>query len=128
MGLLVAPQAQRIRDLRHAGRAVRPGDEFIVATNDFRISGTGCFPTGQAPEVPLDRRRTAWDVLLEEAARQPLVQLRARQVWRFASLPGTSAWFETSPRARGRLEEAEGVRLSEQDVTRDGFLRIRIDF
>lgn len=127
-GTLAAPHARRIGDLRHAGRIVRPQDDFIVATNNFRISGTGCFPVGETPEIPLDRRMTAWDVLQEEAQRYPLMQPRAQDVWRFAALPGTSAWFQTSPRARGRLAEAQGVRLAEQGLTPEGFLRIRIDF
>lgn len=127
-GTLVAPDSHRIRNLRHEGRPVRPDDAFVVVTNTFRSSGTGCFPIGDAPEIDLDRRMVAWDVLQEEAQRHPVVRPSARQVWRFAPLPGRSAWFDTSPRARDRLSEAQGVRLREMGLTEAGFLRIRIDF
>lgn len=127
-GTLIAPKSHRVRDIRHAGRAVRPQDEFIVATNNFRASGTGTFPQGSAPEVPLSQRMIAWDVLQEEAQRHAQLHPRPSEVWRFAQLPGTSAWFDTSPRAHGRLSEAPGLRLAEQGVTSDGFLRIRLDF
>lgn len=38
------PVGSRIVNLTYAGKAVAAGDEFIVATNDYRASGGGNFP------------------------------------------------------------------------------------
>ncbi|KQV59373.1 MULTISPECIES: bifunctional 2',3'-cyclic-nucleotide 2'-phosphodiesterase/3'-nucleotidase [unclassified Duganella] len=38
------PPGQRIKELTWRGRPVQPGQEFIVATNNFRASGGGGFP------------------------------------------------------------------------------------
>ena len=69
-----------------------------------------------------------WDVLQDTARRHPIVRPRSRPVWTFAPLPGTGAWFETSPRARGRLDEAAGVRLKDGGLTEDGFLKLHLEF
>ena len=127
-GSLLDPAAQRIRNLCHDGRPVRPEEAFVVVTNSYRSTGTGCFPAAGAVDVPLGSETIVWDVLQETARRHPIVRPRSRPVWTFAPLPGTGAWFETSPRARGRLDEAAGVRLKDGGLTEDGFLKLHLEF
>lgn len=127
-GRLRNPAASRIRDLRFQGEPLDREAEFVVVTNNYRDSGAGGFTEAAVAPLDLGAEVTSHQMLAEAARHAVVLHPRPEPVWRFAPLPGTSALFETSPLAAGRLDLAEGVRLEELGPTEAGFLQIRLHF
>ena len=110
---------------RHAGRAVRPQDEFLVVTNNYRAAGGGGFPGCRVDAVV--HRSTASlrsDIEAFLRATGPYAP-PAEPVWRFADLPGTAAQFDAGPRATDHLPVPG---LTALGPTSEGFTRMRLDF
>jgi 2',3'-cyclic-nucleotide 2'-phosphodiesterase/3'-nucleotidase len=125
-GTEVDPGARRIVDLRHDGRPVAPDDWFIVATNSYRAGGGSRFP-GASPDriVWSDGRRNV-DVLRDYITTRGGLRPDTTPVWRFHPLPGTSALFDTSPRARLASVDPSGLEIEPAGRGQDGFARFRI--
>ncbi len=120
--------ARRIRALQHRGQPLDPAAHFVVATNNYRVSGAGGFVEATRRPLDLGAEITSQGMLAEAARHAVVLTPHADPVWRFAALPGISALFETSPLAAGRLGLAEGVRLEDLGPTEAGFLQIRLHF
>jgi len=99
-GSELRPGTSRIVDLTHAGKAVRVEMEFNVATNNYRVSGGANFPGAGGDTIGFDAPDTNRDVIMRHIAKQETINPATRPVWSFAPMPGTSALFETGPRAR----------------------------
>lgn len=127
-GALANPRARRISNITFAGAPLDLAQDFVVASNSYRNSGAGGFVEASGPPLDLGAVLSAQEMLTEAVQRRHTIAPRAERVWRFAPLPGTSAVFQTSRRASGRLALAEGVRLEEIGPTPDGFLQIRLHF
>lgn len=143
-GHLINPSSRRIRNLRHGGAPVTAQAEFIVATNSFRVwrlpgGGAGGRIVPLGPRVSL--RALLLDAFGGPAADQPdpdhdgqtgpnhlLPPGPAQPVWRFPPLPGTSAWFETSPLAQAGPDIAPGMQMEDMGLTATGFRKIRLNF
>ncbi|HSF65111.1 MAG TPA: 5'-nucleotidase C-terminal domain-containing protein, partial [Paracoccaceae bacterium] len=124
-GRLIDPAARRLRDLCHQGRPVAPDAEFVVATNSYRVAlrqrdaGPG-FRVILSPDV------SNRDILLRHIAARSDVTPRAAPSWRLTVPPGTSALFDTSPRAVAHLAALPGLTLESAGDAPGGFARIRI--
>ncbi len=46
--------------------------------------------------------------------------------WRFAPLPGTTALFDTGPRARPLIASVKAAKLEDTGDGADGFARVRL--
>ncbi len=125
-GAVVAPRARRIRDLCHAGRAVVPTDRFIVATNSYRAGGGAAFPGAGGDTVIYAGRQTTRDILRNYIAEIGTIDPSADPTWRFHPLPGTSALFDTSPRAIHHLPVAAGLAIERAGTAPCGLARFRI--
>ncbi len=125
-GAVQVPAAQRIGDLRHAGRPVAPGDRFIVVTNSYRAGGGSRFP-GASPDriVWTDGQRTA-DVLRDYILARGGLRPDTTAAWRFHPLPGTSVLFDTAPRARLLPDDSAGIDIEPAGPGPDGFARFRL--
>lgn len=100
-GTLLNPSASRIRNLRHRGFPVRPRDEFVLATNNYRVSGGGAFAGVADHDVVFESRELSRSVLEKYVRHLEMVEPRAHHAgWRFAPLPGTSCIFPTGTGAR----------------------------
>ena len=119
----------RISDLRFQnGRAVAPTDKVIVATNSFRASGGGRYAAAERARLVLQDTTSLQEVILKHFRSGP-VQADLIHPWRFASLPGTSAWFESGPGGLAHLATvSEGRTLQDAGPMPNGFHRFRLKF
>lgn len=104
--------AGRVLDLCYNGQPLEDGQVFLLATNDFRVSGGGGYPafspTAQVP-VPMMPIRE----VLEEYVRQATVLARDLQpIWSFAPVEGASVLLKSSPKARETLERYPALDIS----------------
>ena len=125
-GRLVAPDARRIVDLRHAGRPIDPTARFVVVTNNYRAGGGGHFPGVDAKAVILAAPDTNRDVIVRFIHERGTVDPRADGNWRLAAAPGTSVTFESGPGARARLGDLGGLRVEPVGPAENGFERFRL--
>lgn len=127
-GSPAATPGQRIRNLCHQGRPVRPEDRFVIATNNYRAAGAGRFAGTHRPELDLGPRVSSQDMLAAYVAAQGTVAPLPEPVWRFAALPDTSAVFETSCRVLRLIPQMTGGQLAPLGRTVTGFQEIRLRF
>jgi 2',3'-cyclic-nucleotide 2'-phosphodiesterase/3'-nucleotidase len=83
------PPGQRITDLRYKGKPVEEGQQFIVATNNYRASGGGGFTMLGADKVVIAAPDTNRDVLISYIRDKKLLtraNSSAQRRWRFAQV------------------------------------------
>lgn len=127
-GNLRDASARRIRNLCHAGLPVRPDQVFAVATNSYRASGGGGFRGADGTSIIYDGRVTNRDVLLHYVAHHGTVAPLAGGTWRLSAPSGTSALFDSSPRAEAHLAAVSDQRIEAAGPGENGFARFRIRF
>lgn len=126
-GVLVAPQAHRICDLRFEGRPIDEAQEFIVATNNYRADGGGQFPGCDGSTVVIEAPDTNREALVRYILESRQVEPKADGNWRFAPWPAAVvATFETSPLADPAIVPAS-VRLTALGDAPGGFVRYRLE-
>lgn len=93
--LAAAPddEAGRIRDLRHAGRAVADNDLFFLATNSYRLAGGGGFPG--APRARAALACTNFDICMRHVAEASPLSPSAAPLWQLDAPAGASGVFDT---------------------------------
>ncbi|HFI0602022.1 TPA: bifunctional 2',3'-cyclic-nucleotide 2'-phosphodiesterase/3'-nucleotidase [Streptococcus suis] len=116
-GKLVNKDASRVRDLKYNGQPVTDDMEFMVATNNYRASGT--FPGVKNATVNrllnLENRQVIINYILEEKNINP----SADSNWRFAdTIKGLDLRFRTSNSAKDLIaaEKLEDVEYIEEFV------------
>ena len=116
----------RIRNLTHAGRAVRDDDRFILATNSYRAAGGGPYPMARPEQIAHTDTRAIRDILAQSLRDGTVAPAAAAPVWHFAPMPGTRALLTTGPGLRYYAEEI--TRLGACDLGEDdsGFLRLSL--
>ena len=126
-GVLVAPDARRIRDLTFGGAPLNPEQTFLVATSSYRASGGGGFPGCDGRSVviaPPDGNR---DVLLRHVAAAGTIAPRSDGNWRLAPLPpSVVATYLTSP-SSAAFPAPAGVRLTPMGPAPGGFSKFRVE-
>lgn len=125
-GTLVAPQARRITDLRHAGRRVRPDDRFILATNSYRARGNGGFPACHPDRILLDDGTASRAALGAWLATHPQLP-PATEHWALDPIPGTTALIDAPDGADRHLDAIARFRPEAlPDSPRSGLHRFRL--
>lgn len=133
-GQLQDATARRVIDVTFNGRPIRATDEFIVATNSFRVDGGGGFAAARQMQGvalghdPTRGAQTIPDVLLAYVLRCGQVTPVTRPVWRFAAAPGTSALFDSAPAAAAALSGVHGPQIECAGMAPGGFARFRLHF
>lgn len=126
----VLRSGQRICNLCWQGLPLDPAQEFILATNSYRGSGSGGYALADSAQVVLAEQLSNRDILIAHI-RQTLAHQtqpdRAAPAWRFRPTPGTSVIFDTSPMAAGYLVDHPDLKLTPIQLTDDGFLRLRLE-
>ncbi|MEO8672083.1 MAG: bifunctional 2',3'-cyclic-nucleotide 2'-phosphodiesterase/3'-nucleotidase [Tahibacter sp.] len=82
------PVGARISDLRYRGKRVAAAQDFIVATNNYRASGTGGIAGLDGSNIVMSAERTNRDVVIDWMRAHPALSrsdIEARP-WRFARL------------------------------------------
>lgn len=116
----------RVRGLSHRGRPVAGDDRFLVATNNYRLSGVGLYGS------LLGGRRAVIEGTqgLREIIHAYLRRIRRAAPagalpFRFAPLPGATALYDTGPGAAAHLPRAP-LPAESLGLTDSGFLRLRL--
>ena len=125
-GSILNPEARRIHNLRHAGRAVKDDDRFVMATNSYRAAGSGPFPAAKPAQVIHEGPRLVRDHLLTYLRQAGPLTPRDKPIWRFCPLPGTSVIHRTGPGLRDVAPSPLRQGMTPLDLDADGFLRLRI--
>ncbi len=118
--------ADRIRNLRHDGRPLDPRAQFVVATNDYRAAGGGDLIAPGSAELMQDCLRANFDLLLDHVRTAGTVAPARPEVWRFASMPGTSVTFRTGRGAAAHLHEIAHLQPVVLGGDGSGFLNLRL--
>ncbi len=120
------PGANRILNLRHAGRPVDPAAEFVIATNSYRAGGGGDFPGAGGDTIVFEGPDTNRDIIVRYIHEQGEISPAADGNWRFRALPGTSVLFDTGHRAAAHLAGLTTLSIEPAGDGPDGFARFRI--
>ncbi|MFT8719616.1 bifunctional 2',3'-cyclic-nucleotide 2'-phosphodiesterase/3'-nucleotidase [Acetobacter sp.] len=83
-GMLISPEAHRIRDLRLDGVLVKPGQDFVIVTNNYRAFGGGHFPGTGADHVLLTTRKQNREILFDYVKEHGTISPVVSEGWRFA--------------------------------------------
>lgn len=124
-GHLLDPDATRIGDLCRAGRPLDPEETLLVVTNSYRASGGGGAQSLRAARLVLGDDRGVRDAVLDHLIAQSPHAPVLRPTWRFVDLPGTGAWFDTSPAA---LDRAHPPGVAPLGPASGGFHRFSLSF
>lgn len=101
-GKLLHPDASRVRNLKYQGKDVRPEQEFIVVTNNYRANGQfpGVRDASLNRLLGLENRQAIINYILEEKNINP----SADKNWRFTdSIKGLDIRFLTADKAKNLL-------------------------
>ncbi|NGO64311.1 bifunctional 2',3'-cyclic-nucleotide 2'-phosphodiesterase/3'-nucleotidase [Rhizobium daejeonense] len=125
-GKPVHPEASRIVNLMFDGKPIDPGQEFVVATNNYRAGGGGKFPEIAADKVILVAPDTNRDVIVRYIVDQGTINPAADENWSFAPMEGTTAVFETGPKARDYAATVKGAKIEDAGNGAEGFAKFRL--
>ncbi|PZU83071.1 MAG: bifunctional 2',3'-cyclic-nucleotide 2'-phosphodiesterase/3'-nucleotidase [Shinella sp.] len=125
-GKPVHPEASRIVNLMFDGKPIDPGQEFVVATNNYRAGGGGKFPEIAADKVILVAPDTNRDVIVRYIVDQGTINPSADGNWTFAPMEGTTAIFETGPKARDYAATVKGAKIEDAGNGAEGFAKFRL--
>lgn len=126
-GRLIHPDAHRITSLHHAGQEVQADQVFVLATNNYRVSGGGPFVAVDSDRMihsghtPL---RTIVAEHIEDAGAD--FKLPDPAQWRFCPMSGTEVLFDTGPGVRTYPEALLRAKARDLGNTPDGFVRLAI--
>lgn len=109
-GKLVAPEARRIRDLRHEGRPVDDATEFVVVTNNYRASGGGGFPGLDGRQIVLDAPDENRQALAQYLQQARTFDPSADGNWRLLPVPGVQLRFRSGQGGTAHLARYPGIR------------------
>ncbi|EIT83681.1 bifunctional 2',3'-cyclic nucleotide 2'-phosphodiesterase/3'-nucleotidase precursor protein [Fictibacillus macauensis ZFHKF-1] len=102
-GKVVNENAHRIRNLKYDGKPLDHNQEFIVATNNYRASGSfpGVKNNSEVKLYPDENRQ----VLIDYITQQKTIDPTADHNWKFAEIPGEpNLTFESSPDAQAVVD------------------------
>lgn len=125
-GQIRDPAARRIQSLRLNGAPLLPEDRLVIVTNSFRAAGGGGFPMAPTTKVLFEGPETTLDILLRWVTRSSPLSPVPRPSWYFAPMPGTSAWFDSGPRAAEHLGSAGQRDISVVGPQPSGFTRFNL--
>jgi 2',3'-cyclic-nucleotide 2'-phosphodiesterase/3'-nucleotidase len=125
-GALIDAAAHRITDLRWRGRPVAASDRFVVATNNYRASSGTAFTGATEAHVILREAVTNREILHRYIAEVDIVRPDPGPDWRFLPMPGTSAWFDSAPRAVAHLGALADLAVESIGPGPAGFNRFRL--
>jgi 2',3'-cyclic-nucleotide 2'-phosphodiesterase/3'-nucleotidase len=125
-GKLVAADSNRIQDLRFDGKPIDPSQKFVVVSNNYRAGGGGNFPEIAADKVVYKAPDTNRDVIVRYVHEQGTINPTADGNWTFKPMPGTSAVFESAPKAKDFLGQLKTVKIEDAGEGAEGFHKFRL--
>lgn len=128
-GVLVEPDAWRITQMLYQGAPVRPEQEFLVATNNYRAGGGGTFFGAMPASVSAESTQMVREIVAEYVRVREFVSPCSIRNWRFKPLTRSDGSaldviFETGAHARGK--EPADMPLTPIGAAKNGFLAYRL--
>jgi len=125
-GKVVNADSNRIVNLQFKGKPIDPAQKFVVVTNNYRAGGGGNFPEIAADKVIFVAPDTNRDVIVRYIVAQGTINPSADANWTFKPLPGTTAIFETGPKARQFASAVKGAKIEDAGDGENGFAKFRL--
>jgi 2',3'-cyclic-nucleotide 2'-phosphodiesterase/3'-nucleotidase len=97
-----------------------------VVTNNYRAGGGGKFPEIAADKVVFQAPDTNRDVIVRYVHEQGTINPSADGNWTFKPLPGTTATFQSGPRAKQFMADVKGAKIEDAGEGSDGFAKFRL--
>lgn len=125
-GKAVNEASNRIQNLQFDGKPIDPTQKFVVVTNNYRAGGGGHFPDIAADKVVFQAPDTNRDVIVRFIHDQGTINPSADGNWTFKPLPGTTAVFESGPKAKQFIADVKGAKIEEAGDAAEGFAKFRL--
>ncbi|APO67371.1 bifunctional 2',3'-cyclic nucleotide 2'-phosphodiesterase/3'-nucleotidase [Rhizobium gallicum] len=125
-GKAINESSNRIQNLQFDGKPIDLKQKFVVVTNNYRAGGGGKFPEIAADKVVFQAPDTNRDVIVRFVHEQGTINPSADGNWTFKPLPGTSAVFQSGPKAKQFLADVKSVKLEDAGEGVDGFAKFRL--
>ena len=120
------PIGTRIKALLYDGIPLSNGQEFLLATNQFRAAGGGGFQSIHATRLVLKTNIRTDDALRRLLATSAEPIWEDHIPWSFACPKPVRAILETSPRALDHLDEIAHLRPQPLGIDTSGFAQIKL--
>ncbi|TCU20891.1 2',3'-cyclic-nucleotide 2'-phosphodiesterase/3'-nucleotidase [Rhizobium azibense] len=125
-GKTINESSNRIQNLQFDGKPIDLDQKFVVVTNNYRAGGGGKFPEIAADKVVFQAPDTNRDVIVRFIHEQRTINPSADSNWTFKPLPGTSAVFQSGPKAKQFLADVKSVKLEDAGEGAEGFAKFRL--
>jgi 2',3'-cyclic-nucleotide 2'-phosphodiesterase/3'-nucleotidase len=125
-GKVLDENAHRIVDLMFDGKPIDPAQKFVVVTNNYRAGGGGKFPEIASDKVIFVAPDTNRDVVVRYIIDQGTINPSADDNWSFKAQPGSTALFETGPKARQFAGSLKGTKIEDAGDGENGFAKFRL--
>ncbi|AYG65985.1 MULTISPECIES: bifunctional 2',3'-cyclic-nucleotide 2'-phosphodiesterase/3'-nucleotidase [unclassified Rhizobium] len=125
-GKVLNADSNRIQNLQFNGKPIDPAQKFVVVTNNYRAGGGGNFPEIAADKVIYQAPDTNRDVIVRYVHDQGTINPTADGNWTFKPLSGTTATFQSSPKAKDFLDQVKSVKIEDAGEGADGFRSYRL--
>ena len=120
------PDANRIVNLQMDGKPLDMNAKFVIATNNYRASGGGQFPGAKGDTIIVEAPDTNRDVIVRYIVEQGTINPSADANWTFKPLGGTTAIFDTGPKAADYAKDVKGVTMEPAGNNDAGFALFRL--
>ena len=125
-GSLINPESHRIVGLTYLGAPLFPQQDFVIATNSYRIAVSGDHLSQNNERVIYQSTQSNLDLVLQYLASRKANLPAEHSNRRFAAMPGTTVTFDTSPAAMAHIEDLQDMRIEPIGLTAAEFLRFRL--
>ena len=125
-GKLINADSHRIVDFKFDGKPIDLAQKFVVVTNNYRAGGGGKFPEIAGDKVIFVAPDTNRDVIVRYIVEQGTINPSADDNWSFKPLPGTTAVFESGPKARQFASDIKGAKIEDAGDGENGFAKFRL--
>ena len=125
-GRLVNPDARRITGLRHNGRPVEAGAEFLLVTNNHRAGRARLQDPGSDQQTVFTDGARVQTIIANYVQQKGSVGAPPTRNWHFLPMPGTSVSFPCGPASAQHVSEIAFYRPKVLGRDSDGFTHYRL--
>jgi len=117
-GKLVNEKANRVKNVKYAGKAIKLDQEFLVATNNYRASSTKFPGVGGGQAIVYKSAYETRNVISDYIRAHNPVDYKADDNWKIVAPQQTETVFETADAGKSYTDRYEGITSTE--TTRAG--------